>query len=125
MKISQTNKNKLIAEYIRVENIVSILLRLTQENLDNQDLRLLYEKYLTLSKIYEKIFFRYKMLDLTFILLKRELSTCDILDENMMIEQSSAVYIFERLYHKFELNLRKEVEAFPFNEFEKYYLLST
>lgn len=123
MRLRSKQKNKLIMEYIRISGAVSFLYKMLNRSNNADVLNSLYQKYLNLSRVYEKLFFKYDMLDLSFSLLKRELNSQTMLD--IGIEPNNLIYILGRAYTSYEQTLREELDASRFNEFEKYYILST
>ena len=110
-------------EYIRISGAVSFLYKMLNRSNNADVLSSLYQKYLNLRRVYEKLFFKYDMLDLSFSLLKRELNSQTMLD--IGIEPNNLIYILGRAYTSYEQTLREELDASRFNEFEKYYILST
>ena len=123
MRLRSKQKNKLIMEYIRISGAVSFLYKMLNRSNNADVLSSLYQKYLNLSRVYEKLFFKYDMLDLSFSLLKRELNSQTMLD--IGIEPNNLINILGRAYTSYEQTLREELDASRFNEFEKYYILST
>lgn len=124
-KINNNLKQALILEYINIRNITAFLNFLQMRFVDDQSLHSLVEKYINLCTIYEKLFFRFDMLDLSFSLLKRELKTKFSSEQLKFFNLPDIVKILTNLYNDFYIKIRDKIEHFTFNEFEKYYLLST
>ncbi len=124
-KINNNLKQALILEYINIRNITAFLNFLQMRFVDDQSLHSLVEKYINLCTIYEKLFFRFDMLDLSFSLLKRELKTKFSSEQLKFFNLPDIVKILMNLYNDFYIKICDKIEHFTFNEFEKYYLLST
>lgn len=124
-KINNNLKQALILEYINIRNITAFLNFLQMRFVDDQSLHSLVEKYINLCTIYEKLFFRFDMLDLSFSLLKRELKTKFSSEQLKFFNLPDIVKILTNLYNEFYIKICDKIEHFTFNEFEKYYLLST
>ena len=124
-KINNNLKQALILEYINIRNITAFLNFLQMRFVDDQSLHSLVEKYINLCTIYEKLFFRFHMLDLSFSLLKRELKTKFSSEQLKFFNLPDIVKILTNLYNDFYIKICDKIEHFTFNEFEKYYLLST
>ena len=124
-KINNNLKQALILEYINIRNITAFLNFLQMRFVDDQSLHSLVEKYINLCTIYEKLFFRFDMLDLSFSLLKRELKTKFSSEQLKLFNLPDIVKILTNLYNDFYIKICDKIEHFTFNEFEKYYLLST
>ena len=124
-KINNNLKQALILEYINIRNITALLNFLQMRFVDDQSLHSLVEKYINLCTIYEKLFFRFDMLDLSFSLLKRELKTKFSSEQLKFFNLPDIVKILTNLYNDFYIKICDKIEHFTFNEFEKYYLLST
>lgn len=124
-KINNNLKQALILEYINIKNITAFLNFLQMRFVDDQSLHSLVEKYINLCTIYEKLFFRFDMLDLSFSLLKRELKTKFSSEQLKFFNLPDIVKILTNLYNDFYIKICDKIEHFTFNEFEKYYLLST
>ncbi len=124
-KINNNLKQALILEYINIRNITAFLNFLQMRFVDDQSLHSLVEKYINLCTIYEKLFFRFDMLDLSFSLLKRELKTKFSSEQLKFFNLPDIVKILTNLYNDFYIKICDKIEHFTFNEFEKYYLLST
>lgn len=124
-KINNNLKQALILEYINIRNITAFLNFLQMRFVDDQSLHSLVEKYINLCTIYEKLFFRFDMLDLSFSLLKRELKTKFSSEQLKFFNLLDIVKILTNLYNDFYIKICDKIEHFTFNEFEKYYLLST
>lgn len=124
-KINNNLKQALILEYINIRNITAFLNFLQMRFVDDQSLHSLVEKYINLCTIYEKLFFRFDMLDLSFSLLKRELKTKFSSEQLKFFNLPDIVKILTNLYNDFYIKICDKIEHLTFNEFEKYYLLST
>lgn len=124
-KINNNLKQALILEYINIRNITAFLNFLQMRFVDDQSLHSLVEKYINLCTIYEKLFFRFDMFDLSFSLLKRELKTKFSSEQLKFFNLPDIVKILTNLYNDFYIKICDKIEHFTFNEFEKYYLLST
>ena len=124
-KINNNLKQALILEYINIRNITAFLNFLQMRFVDDQSLHSLVEKYINLCTIYEKLFFRFDMLDLSFSLLKQELKTKFSSEQLKFFNLPDIVKILTNLYNDFYIKICDKIEHFTFNEFEKYYLLST
>lgn len=124
-KINNNLKQALILEYINIRNITAFLNFLQMRFVDDQSLHSLVEKYINLCTIYEKLFFRFDMLDLSFSLLKRELKTKFSSEQLKFFNLPDIVKILTNMYNDFYIKICDKIEHFTFNEFEKYYLLST
>ncbi len=112
-------KNSLIAEYAKIKHILNFLNSMPNENIFSE----VRTKYESLCATYDKLFFRLKMLDLSFALLKRELSA-DIGLNIPSADPYIAIEILNKIYPEFVRRAHAEIDALTFNEFEKYYLLS-
>ncbi len=124
-KINSNIKQKLITEYIRVENIIEFLNSLTNLFPSNEKLNKLYLKFSNIIAIYEKLFFRLNMFDLSFALLKRELSSKSFFLDISNLDISYVIEILNNLYTNLEEKIINEINDFTFNDFEKHYLIST
>lgn len=124
-KIKNNVKQSLIFEYINIKNITAFLTYLVSETVDDQNLHLLCDRYKNLCTIYEKLFFRFDMIDLSFSLLNREIKNNFSLNSLKSFDLDASIKIFSGLYSSFYAKVCDKIEHLTFNEFEKYYLLST
>lgn len=124
-KVNNRLKQTLILEYINIRKIATFLNTLKEREDHDSNLYSLSDKYTNLCTIYEKLFFRFDMLDLSFSLLKRELKTKFSSEQLKFFNLPDIVKILTNLYNDFYIKICDKIEHFTFNEFEKYYLLST
>lgn len=124
-KVNNRLKQTLILEYINIGKIATFLNTLKEREDHDSNLYSLSDKYTNLCTIYEKLFFRFDMLDLSFSLLKRELKTKHSFAQSESFDVSDTLNVLTKLYNNFYIKISDKIEHSTFNEFEKYYLLST
>ena len=112
----------LIQEYIHLINIVNYLNSIKNNHSVINDISVEYEN---LVKVYEKIFFRLNMLDLSLALLKKEFSYFDTSNSVRPIDLRSVVDILQKQLSTCKTLLKEKIDALSFNEFERFYLIST
>ena len=121
-KVNNNFKLMLIQEYIHLINIVNYLNSIKCNHSVINDISVEYEN---LVKVYEKIFFRLNMLDLSLALLKKEFSYFDTSNSVRPIDLRSVVDILQKQLSTCKSLLKEKIDALSFNEFERFYLIST
>lgn len=121
-KVNNNFKLMLIQEYIHLINIVNYLNSIKNNHSVINDISVEYEN---LVKVYEKIFFRLNMLDLSLALLKKEFSYFDTSNSVRPIDLRSVVDILQKQLSTCKSLLKEKIDALSFNEFERFYLIST
>ncbi len=121
-KVNNNFKLMLIQEYIHLINIVNYLNSIKNNHSVINDISVEYEN---LVKVYEKIFFRLNMLDLSLALLKKEFSYFDTSNSVRPIDLRSVVDILQKQLSTCKTLLKEKIDALSFNEFERFYLIST
>ena len=121
-KVNNNFKLMLIQEYIHLINIVNYLNSIKCNHSVINDISVEYEN---LVKVYEKIFFRLNMLDLSLALLKKEFTYFDTSNSVRRIDLRSLVTILQSQFSTCKTLLKEKIDALSFNEFERFYLIST
>lgn len=121
-KVNNNFKLTLIQEYIHLINIVNYLNSIKCNHSVINDISVEYEN---LVKVYEKIFFRLNMLDLSLALLKKEFTYFDTSNSVRRIDLRSVVDILQKQLSTCKTLLKEKIDALSFNEFERFYLIST
>lgn len=121
-KVNNNFKLMLIQEYIHLINIVNYLNSIKSNHLVINDISVEYEN---LVKVYEKIFFRLNMLDLSLALLKKEFRYNNHDNLSQQIDLRSVVTILQKQLSTCKTLLKEKIDALSFNEFERFYLIST
>ena len=121
-KVNNNFKLMLIQEYIHLINIVNYLNSIKNNHSVINDISVEYEN---LVKVYEKIFFKLNMLDLSLALLKKEFRYNNHDNLSQQIELRSLVTILQSQFSTCKTLLKEKIDALSFNEFERFYLIST
>ncbi len=120
-KIHNNFKSTLIQEYIHLINIVNCLNTL---KIDHSVINGILVEYENLVKVYDKIFFRLNMLDLSLALLKKEFTYLNKEHFPQQIDIKSLVDILKKQLDTCRVLLKDKIDTLSFNEFEKFYLIS-
>lgn len=120
-KIHNNFKLTLIQEYIHLINIVNCINTL---KIDHSVINGILIEYENLVKVYDKIFFRLNMLDLSLALLKKEFTYSNKENFPQQFDIKSLVDILKKQLDTCRVLLQDKIDTLPFNEFEKFYLIS-
>ena len=121
-KVNNNFKLMLIQEYIHLINIVNYLNSIKSNHSVINDISVEYEN---LVKVYDKIFFKLNMLDLSLALLKKEFRYNNHDNLSQQIHLRSVVTILQKQLSTCKTLLKEKIDALSFNEFERFYLIST